>query len=302
MARFLSSFVVLIVFVLFLSGYSFATNVVLIPGTAHRFVPKIYPGSDLYYGSTAIRMFTQAGYKVFVAHSLSSMGDLTSNGVRLTEELRQIYSHYPEPMILVGHSAGTFAGLYAMGQLKNLIPFKGLVALSTPFHGTELADKIFEKGTETWQKICDIDSDFFNCEGLIQMRSDRVSAFLAANKFPSQIPLYVVRSYQNFPPLWKIGNAKFLSPYFIPTTFIIDKTSDGIVSYESADATTLNLLDEKNSPVKIIPVETKVLLDHYKQIFDYRFYQDFGTRDFEYIEESQITFYAEIIKALKASH
>lgn len=287
---------------------------ILVPGTLNSLVPGspeqyLNPNEEMapYFSSAVINEFKKEFIAVRVTPNLDFLGDIKKNGRKVYTDMLTWYSELsadmpnkPEVWIF-GHSAGGLYALYAShlnNKYDNKIPIKKISMLSTPFKGVEFIDKIssfhyvFENIAELF-----LNSDWpLDFRGLWGLRRENVYTFLNELTLSSDLQIDAFSGSQASPSdVIEVLDSHFLSPPLAILQKLINHTSDGIVSQDSAlTDPVIATADGRELRIRSHP-EYVVPLDHIEQAWDYRYLEALGTIAPEYVFTQQIESYKTII-------
>jgi pimeloyl-ACP methyl ester carboxylesterase len=92
-------------------------------------------------------MAYSAGYETAFI-DLSGIDDMWTNGLLLAEKLREVYNYFKKKVVIVAHSKGGIDAQTAVVYHGAAECVKRVITLSTPHHGSELADLAYSKWAE----------------------------------------------------------------------------------------------------------------------------------------------------------
>lgn len=267
----------------------------LVPGTLNSVVPGT--GRSPYFSAAIVETVAGAGYEPVVVKGLDPIGTLERNGAVVLRTLREEYlRRHPRkdaPITLLCHSAGGLYALYAAALARDL-PIRRIIMISAPLKGARLADAVLGARADDGALRRELESYplTINLDGLKQLGSKGVAAFLAALRLDPGIRLYAAGGSQGPPPgPLRAMDVDYLSPVFTLTNKIIGRESDGIVERDSAYGRPL-VLGTDEAPIPVQNLEgLHAGLDHAEQIVDWRLLEVLGFYNAYRIEDRQRALY-----------
>jgi hypothetical protein len=280
--------------------------VIFVPGTLNSAVPggpSSNPYDRLYFSKAMFDTAEKYSCHIYVVKGLTWFGDFKSNGQIVYNEINEWLIRQPHlkaiPLDIIAHSAGGFYALEAASlNAINGSPLKfgRLNFLSTPMQGLELANVLTSNRMIRRQMEAIFNRQYktlgMDLRGLWQLRSEQVNEFLTSHQIANDLEIHTYAGIQAIPE--KIENSfdsPFLPPVFQAFEFIIDRISDGIVSFESAmgKAEIKGLNDNSAVHINVHP-EALIPLDHVEQVLDYSYLKMAGFQKTDHVEREQIKF------------
>ncbi|MEZ0390968.1 MAG: alpha/beta fold hydrolase [Pseudobdellovibrionaceae bacterium] len=265
-----------------------ARHLVLVPGFFNSAVPAPIMGGNPwkqpYFSQDIISYLTTSGEQIWVVDTLNPLGSVEENGEKLLTFLQNHREQLQGPILLIGHSAGGLYSLYAAARSD--LEINQIITISTPFAGLEFLDTL-ERNHIPVSKL----AAPFSLGNLLQLRNEKVQAFLSDLKFQKPIRVDVFAGYQGASIFtWDWKN---LSQPMLPFQALTQADSDGIVSVRSSLAAgALKAKRLLNLQIHPEPIE----LEHWEFNLDAKLMLAFGVVNIPSLQTAQKWAYYNLLK------